>query len=46
MAVQNGSVYGLRIAGAPRRGLTFQYRAADAFALGDNCWPDTGLQVC
>jgi ectoine hydroxylase-related dioxygenase (phytanoyl-CoA dioxygenase family) len=33
------------ISGAPRRGVVFQYRAADAYQLADNVWADTGFQV-
>jgi hypothetical protein len=29
----------------PRRGLVFQYRAADAYQLADNLWDDGGLVV-
>ena len=31
--------------GAPRRGLVFQFRAADAMQLCDEIWADTGMQV-
>lgn len=31
--------------GAPRRGLVFSYRAADAYQLADTIFADTGLQV-
>lgn len=31
--------------GAPRRGVVFQYRAADAMQLSDEIWADTGLQI-
>jgi phytanoyl-CoA hydroxylase len=31
--------------GAPRRGLTYAYRAADALQLGENIWPETGLVI-
>jgi ectoine hydroxylase-related dioxygenase (phytanoyl-CoA dioxygenase family) len=31
--------------GAPRRGVVFEYRAADAMQFSDEIWADTGLQV-
>eukprot|EP01048_Picozoa_sp_COSAG05_P005535 COSAG05_NODE_331_length_11273_cov_3.896635_5_plen_178_part_00 len=31
--------------GLPRRGLVFQYRAADSYQLADNLWKDGGLLV-
>jgi phytanoyl-CoA hydroxylase len=31
--------------GKPRRGVVFEYRAADAYQLADHIWVDTGLQV-
>ncbi|HEX4123326.1 MAG TPA: phytanoyl-CoA dioxygenase family protein, partial [Tepidisphaeraceae bacterium] len=33
------------LSGKPRRGLVIQYRAADAYALADDIWDDTGLVV-
>jgi phytanoyl-CoA hydroxylase len=33
------------LSGRPRRGVVFQYRADDAYQLGDHIWVDTGLQV-
>jgi phytanoyl-CoA hydroxylase len=33
------------VSGLPRRGVVFQYRAADAYQLSDNVWADTGFQV-
>jgi phytanoyl-CoA hydroxylase len=33
------------ISGLPRRGLVFQFRAADAYQLADNLWEDGGLLV-
>lgn len=32
--------------GKPRRGIVYQYRAADAYQLADNIWEDTGLMMC
>lgn len=32
--------------GYPRRGIVFQYRAADAYQLSEGIWDDTGLQIC
>ena len=32
--------------GKPRRGIVYQYRAADAYQLADNIWEDTGLVMC
>jgi phytanoyl-CoA hydroxylase len=32
--------------GRPRRGLVFSYRAADAYQLADQVFPDTGTVVC
>lgn len=37
---------GVNLSGAPRRGIVFAYRAADAYCLADNLWADSGLQVC
>jgi len=31
--------------GAPRRGLTFAYRAADSYQLADDLWSETGMVV-
>lgn len=36
---------GPNICGRPRRGIVFQYRAADAYQLADNVWEDTGLLI-
>jgi phytanoyl-CoA hydroxylase len=36
---------GPNLLGIPRRGLVFQYRAADAYQLADSIFPDTGVQV-
>jgi ectoine hydroxylase-related dioxygenase (phytanoyl-CoA dioxygenase family) len=33
------------ISGRPRRGIVFQYRAADAYQLADNLWADDGLLI-
>jgi ectoine hydroxylase-related dioxygenase (phytanoyl-CoA dioxygenase family) len=33
------------VSGLPRRGVVFQYRAADAYQLSGNVWADTGFQV-
>jgi phytanoyl-CoA hydroxylase len=33
------------LSGNPRRGVVFQYRAADAYQLSDSVWEDTGFQV-
>ncbi|MDA0838968.1 MAG: phytanoyl-CoA dioxygenase family protein [Planctomycetota bacterium] len=33
------------ISGHPRRGIVFQYRAADAYQLADNLWDDGGLLI-
>ena len=35
----------MNASGKPRRGLVFQYRAADAYQLADNLWEDGGLVV-
>ena len=34
------------LSGNPRRGVVFEYRAADAYQLSDHVWADTGFQVC
>ncbi|MBE7465748.1 MAG: phytanoyl-CoA dioxygenase family protein [Planctomycetes bacterium] len=36
---------GPNLSGRPRRGAVFQYRAADAYQLGDTVFADTGYQV-
>jgi ectoine hydroxylase-related dioxygenase (phytanoyl-CoA dioxygenase family) len=36
---------GANLSGRPRRGVTFQYRAADAYQLADTVFLDTGLIV-
>jgi phytanoyl-CoA hydroxylase len=33
------------LSGGPRRGVVFQYRAADAYQMSDHVWADTGFQV-
>lgn len=36
---------GANISGKPRRGIVFQYRAADSYQLADHVWEDTGLLI-
>jgi ectoine hydroxylase-related dioxygenase (phytanoyl-CoA dioxygenase family) len=36
---------GENVAGLPRRGVVYQYRAADAYQLAGDVWVDTGYQI-